>query len=67
MQDEITANIVGVVAPEVIGAEMRRARRKDAGSMNAWDCVMCGRIGMCGGLLLRMCRSKEFADSSDRA
>jgi TolB-like protein/class 3 adenylate cyclase/Flp pilus assembly protein TadD len=40
VQDEITANIVGVVAPEVIGAEMRRARRKDAGSMNAWDCVM---------------------------
>jgi len=40
VQDEITANIVGVVAPEVIGAEMRRARRKDPGSMNAWDCVM---------------------------
>jgi TolB-like protein/class 3 adenylate cyclase len=29
VQDEITANIVGVVGPEVIGAEMRRARRKD--------------------------------------
>jgi adenylate cyclase len=40
VQDEITANIVGVVAPEVIGAEMRRARRKDPASMNAWDCVM---------------------------
>ncbi len=35
VQDEITANIVGVVAPEVIGAEMRRARRKDPASMNA--------------------------------
>ena len=40
VQDEITAHIVGVVAPEVIGAEMRRARRKDPASMNAWDCVM---------------------------
>jgi adenylate cyclase len=40
VQDEITANIVGVVAPEVIGAEMRRARRKDPASMNAWDYVM---------------------------
>jgi adenylate cyclase len=40
VQDEITANIVGVVAPELIGAEMRRARRKDPTSMNAWDYVM---------------------------
>jgi adenylate cyclase len=40
VQDEITANIVGVVAPELIGAEMRRAHRKDPASLNAWDCVM---------------------------
>jgi TolB-like protein len=40
VQDEITASIVGVVAPQLIGAEMRRARRKDTASMDAWDCVM---------------------------
>ncbi|HEY5954110.1 MAG TPA: adenylate/guanylate cyclase domain-containing protein [Terrimicrobiaceae bacterium] len=40
VQDEITANIVGVVAPELIDAEMRRARRKDPTGMNAWDYVM---------------------------
>ena len=40
VQDEITASIVGVVAPELIGAEMQRARRKDPASMDAWDCVM---------------------------
>jgi adenylate cyclase len=40
VQDEVTASIVGVVAPELIGAEMRRARRKDPASMDAWDCVM---------------------------
>ena len=40
VQDEITATIVGVVAPELIGAEMQRARRKDPASMDAWDCVM---------------------------
>ena len=40
VQDEITASIVGVVAPELIGAEMRRVRRKDPASMDAWDCVM---------------------------
>ena len=40
VQDEITASIVGVVAPELIGAEMRRARRKDPAGMGAWDLVM---------------------------
>ena len=40
VQDEITARIVGVVAPELIGAEMQRARRKDLINMDAWDCVM---------------------------
>jgi TolB-like protein/class 3 adenylate cyclase/Flp pilus assembly protein TadD len=40
VQDEITASIVGVVAPELIGAEMQRARRKDPARMDAWDCVM---------------------------
>jgi adenylate cyclase len=38
VQDEITAAIVGVVAPELISAEMRRARRKDP--LDAWDNVM---------------------------
>jgi TolB-like protein len=40
VQDEITASIVGVVAPELLGAEMQRARRKDPASLDAWDCVM---------------------------
>jgi adenylate cyclase len=40
VQDEITASIVGVVAPELIGAEMQRARRMDPARMDAWDCVM---------------------------
>lgn len=40
VQDEITTSIVGVVAPELIGAEMQRARRKDPAGMGAWDLVM---------------------------
>lgn len=40
VQDDITASIVGVVTPELIGAEMQRARRKDPASLNAWDYVM---------------------------
>jgi TolB-like protein/tetratricopeptide (TPR) repeat protein len=40
VQDEITAAIVGVVAPELIIAEMQRAKRKDPASLDAWDTVM---------------------------
>ncbi len=40
VQDEITTSIVGVVAPELLGAEMQRARRKEPAAMGAWDCVM---------------------------
>lgn len=40
VQDEITASIVGVVAPEMLGAEMQRARRKDPANLDAWDSVM---------------------------
>ena len=40
VQDEITASIIGVVAPELMGAEMQRARRKDPASMDAWDFSM---------------------------
>ncbi len=40
VQDDITASIVGVVTPELIGAEMKRARRKDPANLSAWDYVM---------------------------
>jgi TolB-like protein/Flp pilus assembly protein TadD len=40
VQDEITAAIVGVVAPELIIAEMQRARRKDPAALDAWDNTM---------------------------
>ncbi|MGO4450333.1 adenylate/guanylate cyclase domain-containing protein [Phyllobacterium sp. TAF24] len=40
VQDDITASIVGVVTPELIGAEMKRARRKDPANLNAWDYMM---------------------------
>ena len=37
LQDEITRDIVGVVAPQMLDAEMRRARRKDPRSLDAWE------------------------------
>src|SRR5690606_14216940 len=40
VQDEITAAIVGVVARELMGAEMQKARRKDPASLDAWENLM---------------------------
>jgi len=40
LQDEITHDIVGVVAPQVLDAEIKRARRKDPQSLDAWEAAM---------------------------
>ena len=40
LQDEITENIVGAVEPEILSAEMRRARSKRPDSLVAYDCVL---------------------------
>ena len=43
LQDEVTESIVGAVGPEVLSVEAKRAQHKDAGQLDAWDCVMRGR------------------------
>jgi TolB-like protein len=40
LQDEITESIVGAVEPEILSAEMRRARGKHQDSLAAYDCVL---------------------------
>jgi TolB-like protein len=40
LQDEITENVVGAVEPEILSAEMRRARAKRPDSLAAYDCVL---------------------------
>ena len=40
LQDEITESIVGAVEPEILSAEMRRARGKRPGSLAAYDCIL---------------------------
>jgi adenylate cyclase len=40
VQDEITRSIVATVAPELLEAEMQRVRRKDPGTLGAWECAM---------------------------
>jgi TolB-like protein/Tfp pilus assembly protein PilF len=40
LQDEISENIVGAVEPEILSAEMRRARGKPPDNLAAYDCVL---------------------------
>lgn len=40
VQDEITQNIIGAIAPGIVTAEISRAQRKDAAQLDAWDCTM---------------------------
>jgi TolB-like protein/predicted Zn-dependent protease len=37
VQDEITRELVGSLAPEMLEAEMQRARRKDPRTLDAWE------------------------------
>ena len=40
VQDDITQNIVAAIGPELVSAEIQRARRKDPKRLDAWDCTM---------------------------
>jgi adenylate cyclase len=40
VQDEITRSIVATVAPELLEAEMQRARRKEPQALGAWEYAM---------------------------
>ncbi len=46
VQDEITQAIVSAVAPETMGAEMRRARAKRPDNLSSWDKVLQARWHM---------------------
>jgi TolB-like protein/cytochrome c-type biogenesis protein CcmH/NrfG len=40
VQDEITEQIIGSVAPGIISTEMQRAQRKDIATLDVWDRIM---------------------------
>jgi adenylate cyclase len=40
VQDEITEQIIGSVAPGILTTEIQRARRKDVASLDVWDRIM---------------------------
>jgi TolB-like protein len=42
LQDEVTARVVGTIAPKLEKAEMDRARRKPTGSLDAYDYYLRG-------------------------
>ncbi len=43
VQDEITQAIVSAVAPEAMGAELKRSRAASRGNLSAWDYVLQAR------------------------
>ena len=42
LQDEVTASVVGAIAPQLEQAEIERARRKPTDSLDAYDCYLRG-------------------------
>jgi adenylate cyclase len=42
LQDEITANVVATIEPQLYAAEDYRAKQKPPDSLDAWDCVARG-------------------------
>jgi adenylate cyclase len=42
LQDQVTASVVGAIAPKLEQAEIERARRKPTESMDAYDCYLRG-------------------------
>jgi TolB-like protein/Flp pilus assembly protein TadD len=42
LQDRVTANVVGAIAPKLEAAEIERARRKPTDRLDAYDCYLRG-------------------------
>jgi hypothetical protein len=42
LQDQVTASVVGAIAPKLEQAEIERARRKPVGNLDAYDCYLRG-------------------------
>jgi tetratricopeptide (TPR) repeat protein len=42
LQDQVTSNVVGAIAPKLEQAEIERAKRKSTDSLDAYDCYLRG-------------------------
>src|SRR5262249_59544314 len=56
LQDEITANVVATIEPQLYAAEDYRAKQKPPESLDAWDCVARGF-----SLILKMTKNDNAA------
>lgn len=46
LQDQITSNVVGAIAPRMESAEIERAKHKPTSSLDAYDCYLRGTAAM---------------------
>ncbi|HXV23043.1 MAG TPA: adenylate/guanylate cyclase domain-containing protein [Alphaproteobacteria bacterium] len=46
LQDQVTARVVGAIAPKLEEAEIERVRRKPTASLDAYDCFLRGMAGL---------------------
>ena len=46
LQDQITLNVVGAIAPRLEAAEIERIKHKPTGSLDAYDCYLRGMAAM---------------------
>ena len=46
LQDQVTENVVGAIAPQLERAEIERARRKPTESFDAYDYFLCGMMNL---------------------
>jgi adenylate cyclase len=46
LQDQVTARVVGAIAPKLEQAEIERVRRKPTESLDAYDCFLRGMAGL---------------------
>jgi tetratricopeptide (TPR) repeat protein len=45
LQDQVTASVVGAIAPKLEQAEIERAMRKPTDNLDAYDCFLRGMVG----------------------
>jgi adenylate cyclase len=49
LQDQVTVNVVGAIAPAIQQAEIERVKRKPTDSLHSYDCYLRGVASLSGG------------------
>jgi adenylate cyclase len=64
MQDQVAEAVVGAISPEFMRSEARRAGRKDATRLSAWENVMRGRAHLWRMSRADMIRAVEYFEKA---